>query len=103
MTKWQFTESNRVLSEVGCRKNGDETSVILWQMAKLHKQVSPCMFQKSPVIPLRASIDKKNILLTDEVRLHQFGAKVCPGTFIGHALNAGTDGLLTCLRRSRKL
>ena len=57
VTKWQFAESNRVLSEVGCRKNGDETSVILWQMAKLHMQVSPCMFQKCHVIPLRANID----------------------------------------------
>ena len=45
----------------------------------------------------------KTILLTDEVRLHQFGANVCPGTFIGYALNAVTDGLLTCLGGSRKL
>ena len=61
------------------------------------------MFQKSPVLPLRANIKKKTIMLTDEARLHQFRAKICPGTFIGYALNAETDGLLTCLRRSRKL
>ena len=41
-----------------------------------------------PVIPFRASVEYHTISVKDLSRLHQFGAKVLPGIFLGYALYA---------------
>ena len=41
-----------------------------------------------PVIPFRASVEYHTISAKDYSRLHQFGAKVLPGIFLGYALYA---------------
>ena len=42
-----------------------------------------------PVIPFGSMIEYHPISVTDLSRLHQFGPKVVPGLFLGHALHAG--------------
>ena len=42
-----------------------------------------------PVIPFGALVQYHPISSKDLSRLHQFGPKVLPGVFLGHALNAG--------------
>ena len=42
-----------------------------------------------PVIPFGAMVENHLISGKDQSRLHQFGAKVLPGIFLGHALYAG--------------
>ena len=42
-----------------------------------------------PVIPFGAMVECHPISAKDQSRLHQFGAKVLPGIFLGCALNAG--------------
>ena len=42
-----------------------------------------------PVIPFGAMVEYHSISAKDQSRLHQFGAKVLPGIFLGHALHAG--------------
>ena len=42
-----------------------------------------------PVIPLGAMVEYHPISAKDQSRLHQFGAEVLPGIFLGHALYAG--------------
>ena len=42
-----------------------------------------------PVIPFGAMVEYHPISAKDQSRLHQFGAKVLPGMFLGYALYAG--------------
>ena len=42
-----------------------------------------------PVIPFEAMVEYHPISAKDLSRLHQFGPKVLPGTFLGYALYAG--------------
>ena len=42
-----------------------------------------------PVIPFRAMVEYHPISAKDQSGLHQFGAKVLPGKFLGYALHAG--------------
>ena len=42
-----------------------------------------------PVIPLGAMVEYHPIAAKDQSRLHQFGAEVLPGMFLGYALYAG--------------
>ena len=42
-----------------------------------------------PVIPLGAMVEYHPISAKDQSRLHQFGAKVLPGKFLGYVLYAG--------------
>ena len=42
-----------------------------------------------PVIPIGAMVDYHPISAKDQSRLHQFGAKVLPGIFLGYALYVG--------------
>ena len=42
-----------------------------------------------PVIPFGAMVEYHPISAKDQSRLHQFGAKVLPGTFLGYGLYAG--------------
>ena len=42
-----------------------------------------------PVIPCGAMLEYHTISAKDQSRLHQFGAKVLPGIFLGYALYAG--------------
>ena len=42
-----------------------------------------------PVIPFGAMVENHPISAKDQSRLHQFGAKVLPGIFLGYALYAG--------------
>ena len=42
-----------------------------------------------PVIPFGAMVDFHPISAKDQSRLHQFGAKVLPGFFLGYALHVG--------------
>ena len=42
-----------------------------------------------PLIPFGAMVEYHPISAKDQPRLHQFGAKVLPGTFLGCALFAG--------------
>ena len=42
-----------------------------------------------PVIPFGAMVEFHSISAKDQCRLHQFGAKVLPGIFLGYALYAG--------------
>ena len=42
-----------------------------------------------PVIPFGAMVEYHPISAKDQSRLHQFGAKVLPGIFLGYALYAG--------------
>ena len=44
---------------------------------------------KGPVIPFGAMVEYHSISAKDISRLHQFGAKVLPGIFLGYALYAG--------------
>ena len=44
---------------------------------------------KGPVIPFGAMVEHHPISAQDLSRLHQFGSKVLPGKFLGHALHAG--------------
>ena len=45
-----------------------------------------------PVIPFGAMVEYHTVTAKDQSRLHQFGAKVLPGIFLGYALYAGGDG-----------
>ena len=45
-----------------------------------------------PVIPFGAMVEYHPISAKDQSRLHQFGAKVLPGTFLGYVLYAGGSG-----------
>ena len=45
----------------------------------------PC---KGPVIPVGSMVEYHPISAKDQSRLHQFGKKVSPGTFLGYALYA---------------
>ena len=49
---------------------------------------SECPFD-GPVIPFGAMLDYHPISAKDQSRLHQFGAKVLPGKFLGYAFYAG--------------
>ena len=42
-----------------------------------------------PVIPFGAMVEYHPTSAKDQSRLHQFGAKVLPGIFLGYALYAG--------------
>ena len=42
-----------------------------------------------PVLPFGAMLEYHPISAKDQSRLHQFGAKVLPGIFLGYAQNAG--------------
>ena len=42
-----------------------------------------------PIIPFGAMVEYHPISAKDQSRLHQFGSKVLPGTFLGYALYAG--------------
>ena len=42
-----------------------------------------------PVIPFGAMVEYHPISAKDQSRLHQFGAKVLPGIFLGYVLSAG--------------
>ena len=42
-----------------------------------------------PVIPFGAMVDYHPVSAKDLSRIHQIGAKVLPGIFLGYALNAG--------------
>ena len=42
-----------------------------------------------PVIPFGAMVEYHPVPAKDQSRLHQFGANVLPGIFLGYALNAG--------------
>ena len=42
-----------------------------------------------PVIPIGAMVEYHPISAKDQSRLHQYGAKVLPGIFLGYALHAG--------------
>ena len=44
---------------------------------------------KGPIIPFGAIIEYYPISAKDQPRIHQFGEKVLPGLFLGHALYAG--------------
>ena len=44
-----------------------------------------------PVIPFGAMFEYHPISAKDQSRLHQFGAKVLPGIFLGYALYAGEE------------
>ena len=45
-----------------------------------------------PVIPFGAMVQYHPVSAEDLSRLHQFGSKVLPGKFLGHALHAGESG-----------
>ena len=42
-----------------------------------------------PVVPFGAMVEYHSISAKDQSRLHQFGAKVLPGIFLGYVLYAG--------------
>ena len=44
-----------------------------------------------PEIPFGAMVEYHPVAAKDQSRLHQFGAKVLPGKFLGYALYAGGD------------
>ena len=44
---------------------------------------------RGPVIPFGAKIEYHPISTKDQSRIHQFGKRVLPGIFLGHALYAG--------------
>ena len=45
-----------------------------------------------PVMPFGATVECHPISAKDTSRLHQFGANVLPGIFLGYAFNAGESG-----------
>ena len=47
---------------------------------------------QGPIIPCGAMVEYRPISTRDQSRLHQFGKKVLPGTFLGYALIAGESG-----------
>ena len=49
---------------------------------------SECPFD-GPVIPFGAVVEYHPMSAKEQSRLHQFGAKVLPGIFLGYALYAG--------------
>ena len=44
---------------------------------------------KGPIIPFGSLVEYHPITAKDQSRIHQFGKKVLPGLFLGHALYAG--------------
>ena len=46
-----------------------------------------------PVVPFGAMVEYHHISAKDQSRLHQFGSKVLPGIFFGHALYVGGGNL----------
>ena len=44
---------------------------------------------EGPIVPFGAMVEYHPIYAKDQSRLHQFGSKVLPGIFLGHALHAG--------------
>ena len=44
---------------------------------------------KGPIIPFGSLVEYHPITAKDQSRIHQFGKKVQPGLFLGHALYAG--------------
>ena len=55
-----------------------------------------------PVTPFRAMVEYHPIPAKDPSRLHQFGAKVLPGIFLGYALYAGKFGKETLWSQTLK-
>ena len=49
---------------------------------------------RGPIIPFGALIEFHPISLKDQTRVHQFGKKVLPGTFLGYALIAEKGDIL---------
>ena len=44
---------------------------------------------KGPIIPFGSLVEYYPITAKDQSRIHQFGKKVLPGSFLGYALYAG--------------
>ena len=44
---------------------------------------------EGPIIPFGSLVEYHPIIAKDQSRIHQFGKKVSPGLFLGHALYAG--------------
>ena len=44
---------------------------------------------KGPIIPFGSLVEYHPVTAKDQSRIHQFGKKVLPGLFLGHALYAG--------------
>ena len=44
---------------------------------------------KGPIIPFGSLVEYHPITAKDQSRIHQFGKKVLPGSFLGYALYAG--------------
>ena len=66
-----------------------ETFKISCLTGKLHtKDILENLF-KGPIIPFGSLVEYYLISAKDQSRIHQFGKKVLPGLFTGHALYAG--------------
>ena len=66
-----------------------ETFKISCLMGKLHtKDVSENLL-KEPIFPFGSLVDCHAFTAKDQSRIHQFGKKVLPGLFLGHAMYAG--------------
>ena len=46
---------------------------------------------KGPIIPFGSLVEYYPITVKDQSRIHQFGKKVLPGLFLGHALHRGGE------------
>ena len=66
-----------------------ETFKISWLMGKHNIERRFGMPFNGPVIPFGATVEYHPISAKEQSRLHQFGAKVLPGLFLGYALYAG--------------
>ena len=56
----------------------------------LSDRKTPCERRfKGPIIPFGSLVEYHAITAKDQYRIHQFGKKVLPGTFLGYVLYAG--------------
>ena len=66
-------------------------SRIFCQMRNSHERRSDEQ-RSGPIIPSGAEVEHHPISAKDQARFHQFGKKVLPGLFMGHASHAGDAG-----------
>ena len=66
-----------------------ETSQIYYQLGRTPYERRFGQPFKGPIIPFGSLVEYHPITAKDQSRIHQFGKKVLPGLFLGHALHAG--------------
>ena len=69
-----------------------ETFKISCLMGRLHAEGFLEKPFKGPIIPFGSFVEYYPISAKDQSRIHQFGKKVLPELFLGHALYAGLEG-----------